>query len=181
MELKFELDKDDLLKFHRFHFWFAPNNKKLRLRTRLGLAIPLFIMPYVFSNNPISFTTNYGINTLVIGFSLGLSAWFMAKSFTLESIERRLNKVLKEGKNQDILGEYNFIFGNNEIEINTPNTTTKFNVSTIEKILEDNEYYYIYINILSAYIIPKKALKNANELEKLEKILNNYHSKNKLI
>ena len=53
--------------------------------------------------------------------------------------------------------------------------------SIIEKILADDEYYYIYINMLAAYIIPKKNLKNSYDTDKLEQILNSYNSKNNLI
>ena len=44
----------------------------------------------------------------------------------------------------------------------------------IEKIEFDNEYHYIYINLLTAYIIPKRVLKNEIEILEFEKILNNY-------
>jgi hypothetical protein len=176
MKLKFELNELDLLKFNQFHHWYSPNKKLLRLKNRLIFSIPLLLMPFILTNYDHNETINNSLllNNLFIGGILGCIGWFIAKPYTIYTIKKSLIKFINQGKNQDLIGERTMIFNENEIEMLTTNTNSKISISIIEKIEFDNDYHYIYINLLTAYIIPKRVLKNEIEILEFEKILNNY-------
>ncbi|MGG3806357.1 YcxB family protein [Metabacillus fastidiosus] len=52
-----------------------------------------------------------------------------------------------------------------EIVDSTANSETKVTWSGIEMFKEDDDYFYLYNSSVSAYILPKRALKDVEEIK----------------
>ncbi|ROR30365.1 YcxB-like protein [Mobilisporobacter senegalensis] len=81
-----------------------------------------------------------------------------------------MSKVVNEGKNNDILGHHCLFITEESIIEKSENSESKYNI--IEKVAETEKHLFIYVNTVSAYIIPKKYL-SVEEKNELLKITNN--------
>jgi hypothetical protein len=76
--------------------------------------------------------------------------------------------MIKEGKNDGLLGEHHMTLSEEGIIEFTVNGETKVNWAGIKYLKEDNFYFYLYNSVLSAFILPNKEL---NSVEKLRNYL----------
>lgn len=72
--------------------------------------------------------------------------------------------MIKEGKNEGLIGEHKLT--TTEEGITDANSTgeTKVNWSGIKRMKEDSNYLYIYSTSVSAYILPKRDLKDVEQI-----------------
>lgn len=93
----------------------------------------------------------------------------MAKQSVTSRIEKWVDTFLKEGKNQDLIGPRTMEFNEDGIECRSPNSDSKINIKMIEKIRQDEQYYFIYLTTISAYVIPKRIFKSEDDKKNFEK------------
>lgn len=173
MKLEFELKKHDLHEFYKFHHWYSDDKKKFRIKTRLSAGFILFLIPVFFNSidgNP--FNLESLLNLLFTGFILFFIAFYLVKELTISKIERSVNVFLKKGKNQDLLGLRTMVFKDDVLLCNSENSESKINYKMIEKVRQDSKYYYVYVNALSAYSIPKILFQAESEKVEFNEILN---------
>lgn len=72
--------------------------------------------------------------------------------------------MFREGKNVDLLGEHQMEMTDEGIEDKTSKSETKLNWSGIEKLQENDQYFFLYNSSVSAYIFPKRDFQNVDEI-----------------
>jgi hypothetical protein len=72
--------------------------------------------------------------------------------------------MIKEGKNDGLLGEHHMTLSEEGIIEFTVHGETKVRWAGIKYLKEDNLYFYLYNSAVSAFILPKKELNNVDEL-----------------
>lgn len=73
--------------------------------------------------------------------------------------------MIREGKNEGLLGEHTMTLSEDGIVDSNPNGETKVNWTGIIKLKEDDSNIYLYNSSVSAYIIPKRELKDLEGLK----------------
>lgn len=78
---------------------------------------------------------------------------------------RNSKKMIRQGKNDGLLGEHHMILSDLEITDLTSNGETKVKWSGIQTIVEDKYNIYLYNGSVSAYILPKRELDDVEQLK----------------
>lgn len=80
-------------------------------------------------------------------------------------ISRRVNKLVDEGKNADLLGKHSVTVNEQGLLEERKNGENKISWSGVEKIVASNKHIFIYIGSVSACIISKRAFKTNADME----------------
>lgn len=164
MEIKYNLTEEDYVNFNMFHV----KNSKVVNR---ALNMQRFLTPIIFIIASIVFSKVGGMPFpgVFITFLVVSIVWmiFYPKYF-YSHIIRNTKKMIKEGKNDGLLGEHQMILSEEGIIDSTSNGETKVSWSGIQTLSEDNYNIYLYNSSVSAYILPKREL---DDVEKLKTFL----------
>ena len=160
MEIKYHLTEEDYINFNMFHI----KNSKTAMRS---LTIQRFIGPIIFiiSSYVFSKIGDVSFLGLFITFLILSILWvlFYPKYF-YNHVIRHVKKMIKEGKNDGLLGEHHMVMTEDGIVDSTANGETKVNWSGIQQAKENDDYFYLYNSSVSAYILPKRELHNLDEI-----------------
>jgi hypothetical protein len=139
-------------------------NRSLKTQ-RFATPFVYIIFAYIFANlADIPFLYAL-IPFLIVGI---LWVIFYPKYFQTRILSQTKN-MIREGKNEGLLGEHTMTLSEDGIVDSNPNGETKVNWSGIIKFTEDSSNLYLYNSSVSAYIIPKRELKDLEGLRNFMK------------
>lgn len=162
MEIKFNLTEEDYLKFTMFHIKNSKTHNRALKTQRLMTPLLLIIMSYLFS----LFDTTYFKVLLIISLVVSVLWILFYPKYFYSYIIRNTKKMLKEGKNDGLIGEHQWIMSEEGLADKTSNGESKVNWSGIKSLQEDKDYFYLYNSAISAYVLPKRATKNVEDVRK---------------
>ena len=160
MNIKYNLTEEDFLHFNLFHLQNSQTAKKSLMLQRFVSPIFFIGFSYVFSN-----LLDVPFLGMFIPFLIISILWviFYPKYF-YNHITRNVKKMIKEGKNEGLLGKHDLNFNEDGFTEETSTGETKVKWSGVNEFKEDNEFFYLYNSSVSAYIIPKRDVANEVEL-----------------
>jgi hypothetical protein len=165
MEINYRLTEEDYLKFNMFHINNSESANKSLKTQRFATPFVYIIFAYIFANiADIPFLYAL-IPFLIVGI---LWVIFYPKYFQ-SRILSQTKKMIREGKNEGLLGEHTMTLNEDGIVDSNPNGETKVNWSGIIKLTEDDSNLYLYNSSVSAYIIPKREVKDLEGLRNVMK------------
>jgi hypothetical protein len=160
MEINYRLTEEDYLKFNLFHINNSESANKSLKTQRFATPFVYIIFAYIFANiADIPFLYAL-IPFLIVGI---LWVIFYPRYFQ-SRILSQTTKMIREGKNEGLLGEHTMTLSDEGIVDSNPNGETRVNWTGIIKLVEDESNLYVYISSVSAYIIPKKDLTNVEDV-----------------
>ncbi|MDN7242765.1 YcxB family protein [Planococcus sp. N028] len=161
MEINYSITEEDYVDFNLFH---ARNSKSLKK----AITIQRVLIPLIYLLIPVllSYILDMPFLFLFVPFLVFSILWAVYyPAFVYRNVKRTATKMIKEGKNEDMLGQHTMIFSDEGLrEISSKGEKT-VNWSGIEQLAEDTANFYIYNSAVSAFIIPKKDVKNRKELK----------------
>lgn len=162
MEIKYILTEEDYIQFNLFHIKNSKTAMTALKFQRLLIPILYIIVGFVLakvSDGPLSLW-------LSIFLLLGIAWFFFYPKYFYRSVMRRVQKMLKEGKNEGLLGEHCLVLSKEGIHDTTMSGETSAKWPSIQTFAEDEQNLYLYNTSLSAYIIPKREIQNLDEFHK---------------
>ncbi|WP_381482139.1 YcxB family protein [Sporosarcina contaminans] len=152
MEIRYELTEEDVVAFNVYHVKNS-NIGRNSLRWQ-RLASPLIFLLFAYL---LSIFTEIPAAPLLSTFTITAVIWvlFYPKYFYWH-ITRQVRKMLKEGKNEGLIGEHVLKMQKKGITDSTQNGETIVNWEAIKSFKEDIGHFYLYNSAISAYIIPKR-------------------------
>ena len=85
-----------------------------------------------------------------------------------KNIEKRMKKQIASGDNSGILGKQSITFKENEIMSTSPESEHKLTWNGIKKVVENDDYYFLYNSAISAIVIPKVEIEaHLNDLDSI--------------
>jgi len=163
MQIQFKLTEEDFLNFNLYHV------KHSKTATR-ALRLQQFLIPllYVLAAFIFSMIGDMPFLFLLVPFLVLSVVWiFLAPKFFYSSVMRNVKKMLKEGKAGGITGNYTMTLTEEGLAESTPIEEKKTRWDGITSFQEDDDYFYLYNSAVSAYILPKRALKNIGDIRAL--------------
>lgn len=160
MHIKYKLTEEDYFNFNMFHVKSSKLAVSKFKRQRFLVPLLLLIVSFVFADAFEISTTGMLITFLVIGI---LWVIFYPKVY-FRYITQNTKKMVSGGRVGHLLGEHNMMLNKEGIVDSAPKGETKVKWSSIINFKEDNNYFYIYLSKVSAIIIPKRELKNVEEI-----------------
>jgi membrane protein implicated in regulation of membrane protease activity len=170
MELEFDLTKEDYINFNINHLSISDVTKKRLFISRYIISLIFLIVPFILAK-----VTDISFWYWMITFSIVFIYYVTSYNKKLKKrVNKHINKLLGEENNKALIGKKILRISENGIEqISDVNTsTTKW--EAIGKIIEYQEYIYIYNSAVSAYIIPTRVFKNDSEETGFVKLIKSY-------
>ncbi|MED4401268.1 YcxB family protein [Metabacillus fastidiosus] len=161
MEIKYHLTEEDYLHFNLFHIKNSKTTSRALSMQRFLTPIFFLILSYILS----VFLDEPFLGLFIIFFILSILWIIFYPKYFYSLIIRQVKKMIKEGRNDGLLGDHHMIMTEEEIVDSTANSETKVTWSGIEMFKEDDDYFYLYNSSVSAYILPKRALKDVEEIK----------------
>lgn len=143
---------EDIVAFAEFDFGQSHIKKRYLQRLRILTSISLLIILALVSWIAKSYT--YIMLGGPASFAFFLYYPNMIKRFGINSIQR----TYLEGENKNIFSERTIEILPGKIIVNTKFSESSISWKSIERLLENNEYIYIYTSTTAAFIIPKSAI-----------------------
>ena len=167
MEFEYEITKEDFLAFNLYHAKHSETVKNALFKQRFIVPIIFLFLPFVFY-----WITGEFLIEVSIGFMLISILWlvFYPKYF-YGYIKRNVSKVLNEGSSDNLLGKRVFVITEDGFIEKSKAGETKVHWSGIEKVEENEKYYFLFYSVISAYIIPKRDLPDKDTQEEFKQAL----------
>ncbi len=160
MNIHYELTEEDYINFNLYHIKHSKMGKRSLLLQRI-------ISPFIFIIGAYLFAVIGNLPFLPLFFTFAvmsiLSVIFYPKYF-YGLIALNAKKMIKEGKNDDLLGNHQLQLTDEGLIDTTANKETTVTWAGINTIQEDDGYFYLYASSVSAYILPKRELDHVDEV-----------------
>jgi len=165
MKLEFSIIEEDYIKFNIHHMDISKTYRRTILKQRYVVPIIFLIIPFFLVKiSKIPF-----LNWIVL-YGLLYIIWIcFYKKYLIWKVKNNIKKSLKEGKNNGILGKRTFEICEDEIIETSEYGKSSTNIKSVEDVFINDEYIYIYINRLQAYIVPLRAFINKKEKDEFIK------------
>ena len=160
MNIEYDRTIQDVIDFNLFHMSHSSSIKRQLLRMQILTVV--LVLPLVFS---IFYLINHTINifTLIITILSGILAFVLYPQFSRESTISRIRKMLGEGSNRAMLGHQVVTFSPEGIFRKNQSTESKINWSAVEKVVQSDKHFFLYISSINALEIPKSCLPSEKE------------------
>lgn len=169
INLKLDINKSDLGAFYKFAFWQAPNKssfrKKRRIQNGLGFASFPIVMFFLIGA---PFSASMVWNLLFFAAVLFAFGYKLADKFALARMEKEVEKLVANGKNQELIGLMSIDLVDGVFIWRTPNSETKYQRKAIEKLEQVQHHYFIFTSSISGYVIPKRFFGSKEEQANFE-------------
>jgi len=152
-KISYELTARDYLDFNLYHLKNSKSMKKLVFTQRFIIPMFYFAFPFILSRSTsISFS-----NWMLMSVAMYI-LWVWTSPRKMQgSIIKKINKALKQGKLEKLLGEHTVILNNEGIIDIVKDGEAKAPWDSIFDVVEGKDQIYIFISDTKAVIIPVRA------------------------
>jgi hypothetical protein len=141
---------DDIAHFNHYHLQRSPRMKRHRVVT--AISIMLMWASVAFLLFPWLHIGALGLGMLVAGIYVAATSRSGPSRHQTEAIRR----LFDEGKNRALFGHHRMLLHDDRIEVSTEYSRGEVRWEGVERVEQDEQYVYIYVSALNAYVIPKK-------------------------
>ncbi|MEF9933982.1 MAG: YcxB family protein [Clostridium sp.] len=168
MKIKYDITKDDYIKFNMYHLESSSNVKK-------ELVIHRFIIPMMLVGLSAAFYVLTGL-PLHIGVPLFLGigivwAVFYPKYYRKNAL-KNVSKVVDSGFQSSGVSKNTINVLDEGIHSSSRAGQTINRWDEVKKVHETDEYFFIYVTDKIAHVIPKRAFANKEEEHEFIEIIN---------
>jgi hypothetical protein len=166
MVLKFDLDADDWMEFHKHHLL---NNKQFKkTKTMITFVVPVVFgvfLYYKYQSGELMME-----NALMVILMSALWVAFYPKRLDSKALARARSSV-ETGENSNVIGENEIVIDQDQIIHKQVGKDTKYEWDSMKNVIEIESSIFLFSSPLSPIIIPKKKV-NSMELKELTDLLN---------
>ena len=157
MEIYTHLNLDDFIEYNEYHYKTKTSFLQKNIR---WLLFGIFLIYFLTSlNRPIpEDLTDWG-NLVIILFVFVIM--YGLDIFNSKIRKAQVKKFIKKNPNQ--LGKMKVELNKEKVITFSDNSKYEVQTGSIRSIEENNDYYYIYLNSMSAIILPKKDIQDNEE------------------
>ena len=166
MNLEFERTEEDLVEFNLFHYDNSPSIRKQVFAVQILLTI------LIFGAVASTFVRYAPISSLILGGIFGGLTYIVVPYMYKRSIVKQVRKMLKEGSNISLLGHHEMRLSSDGINYKMVASETKLNWSSVERVVENDKYIYMYIGSMQALVIPKNVFVSSNHQKEFLDLVN---------
>lgn len=165
MNLKFNLDVDDWMEFHKHHLL---NNKQfLKTKTLITYIVPVVFgvfLYYKFKNDELVLE-----NALMVVFMCAIWVLFYPKRLASKALGRARLSV-ENGEHSSSLGANELEIDHHQIRHKHPGAETSYDWAAIKNVVEIDSCFFLFTSPASPVIIPKEKI-GSMECSELKKML----------
>jgi hypothetical protein len=174
MTIEFELVIDDLINFNLFHMAHSPSSQRVLLLNRLLVSIliipcslgVIYLKWHVLT--PFAFIVSFLVSAIM---------FFIFPNIHKTFVVNRIQKMLVEGDNSTVFGHQAITVTPEYILTKTDLTESKLNWSSIVKVIDNDNYVFLYVSATSAIVIPQKAFSTSTTKQQFLDYVRTYMKK----
>ncbi len=171
--LKYHLTEEEYFDYNYYTTWASPEKKGYRIRYYLRVFLLYAAVAILFIIG--SRSRQMGVDFII--FAVIAIVYFLLVPWLIKrSIGRRVKDILRQPENQHVLSEAEVILTDTGIIDKDEASESKYNWDAIVRKAETPFCYYLYTNSHHAIVIPRRAVRNAEEKKELERLLNQHLS-----
>ncbi|PSL41478.1 YcxB-like protein [Planomicrobium soli] len=161
MEINYSVTEEAYIDFNLFHIKNSKSTQKTITIQRVIIPIIYLLIPILFS-----YILDLPFLFLFVPFFVFSVLWAVFYPvFVYRNVKRTAKKMIREGKNEGMLGNHKMIFSDEGLREKSSKGEKKVYWLGIEHLAEDTDNFYLYNIAVSAFIIPKKDVGNRAELK----------------
>ncbi len=151
---------EDMIAFNVYHFATSPTLRRTKFWHTWG-----FIMVFSALGGLLSII-NRSLGPLIFGVVWSSLFALLAVFWYRRAIPRQVRKLYSEGKNKGVLGPHTLRIDEDGLHETSEVSEGKTLWSGIERIGEDDDYLFVYVQAMMAHVIPKHRI-DAGDLQAL--------------
>lgn len=164
MKIRFETIIDDYVAFNCFHMQNSPTWRRQRLMSSaiapvlvaLGLGM-LFFNALAEQGHNLPVAIVLIVLFVLLNCAISIPAFFLTRWMTMNAVTKNTRKLLAEGGNRTMLGWRAMELVDGRLVVKTDLIHSSLDLRAIQKIASDDEYTFVYISSIQAYVIPMNA------------------------
>lgn len=160
MQIKYHLTEEDYINFNLFHMKNSKTAMKALKVQRFLIPIVYMVVAYVFAS---VLDGSYILSFSIFGI-MGILWIIFYPKYHYNFVLRQVRKMITEGKNEGLLGDHLMTISEEGVHDENPKGETKVSWSGIQDLKENEHYLYLYNSAVSAYILPKREVRDIEEL-----------------
>ena len=173
MTASFTLELDDWLNFNMYHLRNSPSARRIRNGMWIGVPIGFFFFAFVLGILS-SGTSNRFLYAVVFAAAGFLRLAFYRQYYNW-GMRRRVRKFLDEGDNEGLLGPQEVILSPNSIVARNDETEGKSSWKNVKKVVVTDDYVFVYVSSMSAFILPRRSFKAEISFDELGEMCQKYY------
>jgi hypothetical protein len=167
MKIEFELTVQDYIAFEIFHQKNSKSGRKALLIARF--VYPIFLLLFAF---PMAMLTLIPFGLCVAICMIFIIGWIIKyPKVYRESTAKVITRRLSEGKNTVVIGKRTIELTESAIITEGEAGDSRIMWGFVERLFITKEHLFVYVSSVTAYIIPKRAFANTEELNKFVLII----------
>ena len=166
MTIEYELSHDDLLVFNLFVCKTSPSFMQRNIYFP-QIIFPLLIVVFLF----VLWTRN-NLKSILIGLISSLIWIFIIPKFQWWYTRKSTQKLLGEGDNT---GSVSLTLSSDNIVVKADSGEAVYQWSQVDKIVDTEDYIYLFITNILAIIIPKRSFSGESSLETFVRTIHEFH------
>ncbi len=150
MQIRFENRLEDVLAFNQYHHGNSATAQRTRLLVLLMVAVAgvLFTVTLALENrSPVP---------LLVGAILVPLGLVLFSKFNDSNVRRIARRLMSEGANKSLYGWHELELDGEQLTKRSLYVTSIMDLRLIEKIVEQDDYTFIYISAVSALVVPRR-------------------------
>jgi hypothetical protein len=164
MRYSFIQNEQDLEDFYYYYSWANPEKRYLRIFSRVLAPIILAVWIGVPINQ-------YNLPEIIsIGLTLVAAVFF--GPLVRWQTKQKTSKILRSGKNIDMIGQRTLEFTDGSFFATTPTSTAEIKWDAFEYLKETKNHFFLFQTVNMAIIIPKRIFQSTEEIIQVRIYLN---------
>ncbi|GMT50207.1 MAG: hypothetical protein IEMM0008_1746 [bacterium] len=166
MTVEYELSNNDLLAFNLFVCKTSPSFM------RRNIYLPQIILPFLIAVFLLVLWNRNNLKSILLGLIPSLIWFFIYPKFQWWYTKKNTLKVLNEGDNTDSVS---LTLSPDKVIVKADSGEAMYKWSKINKIVETEDYIYLFITNIFAMIIPKRSFSDQSNLSIFVKTIHEFH------
>ncbi|HRX17321.1 MAG TPA: YcxB family protein [Spirochaetota bacterium] len=153
MQIEYEVTKDDIIHFNKYHLMHSKETKAILIRSRLLQIFYVMVITIV-----LAYSTDNWIVFSVFGFIIVVLYMLRSRKNLIKNIEKNVSKSLNSDDNLVILGKQILDIHEDGLFSKGQASEGKTFWNGLTKIIENDGYIYIYLGTTKAFVIRKESI-----------------------
>ncbi|MBN2434885.1 MAG: YcxB family protein [Spirochaetes bacterium] len=153
MQIEYEVTKDDIVHFNKYHLMHSKETKAMLSRSRL-----LHIIYVIIITIALSYSTDNWIMFSVFGFIIIVLYMLRFKKNVIKNIEKNVGKAFDSDDNLVVLGKQILDIQEDGLFSKGQASEGKTFWNGLTKIIENDGYIFIYLGTTKAFVIRKESV-----------------------